>query len=555
LSNIPQSVIPEFKQSPGVVFSPYVQHKFQKGVHKIVNAILPTLGPIPRTVAIERYPSTRSPELLDSGGIIARRIIDLPDQDENIGAMYIRGALWNLHDRVGDGTATAAVIFQTIYDEGLKYISAGGNAMLLRTQLEQGMEAILSQLSAMTSPVETQEVLTSVARSICYDAELAELLGDIFHLVGGYGFVDIRSGRHRESERQYIEGSYWPGGLASKSLITDHLSQQTRFEEAAILITDMEIEEPGDLSPVLQHAVDNQIMSLFIMAKKFSEKVLGMITQSQKSEKLHLTAVKSPGMRADFRMDAMTDMAVLTGGQLIIEAAGDTLRGVTSKNFGYVRQVWADMDYVGISGGKGDPREIRKHVAHLRSAHANAKKSTDQKMLLERIGRLLGGSAMLEVGGLTESEMNTRKALAVRTADALRGAVREGVLPGGGVALLDCRTVIHQRLKTSNDDEERAANRILLKALEAPFRAIVENSGYHPGATLAKIVNADPGYGFDVVEGCVVDMLGEGILDVASVVYAAVHNAIRSAGFALTIDTVVHRKKPPAVTEPDAPGL
>ena len=547
----PQKSIPEFKQTPGLLFQPEVHLRMQKGINLIVDAIRPTLGPRPRQVAVEKTPRSKSPELLDNGGLIARRIIDLKDPDENMGAMFIRGALWRLYEKVGDGTASAAVIFQSVYNQGLRYIAAGGNAMLLRRSLEEGMKVILDALDEMVTPVTSKEMLARVALSVCYDEELAKILGDIFDLIGEYGILQIQSGRGRVIEREFIEGSYWSGGLHSKDMIRDIPKQKTQFENAAILLTDLEIEETEQIVPVLRAAMQAQIQSLVIMASKLSDKVLGVLAVNQRSNKMQVVAVKTPGLRLDDQMMALEDLYVLTGGERFFKAAGDTLERVAPESFGQARKIWADMNYMGVVGGKNDPLLRREQIDRLSRGYHLAEEAEIRTKLRDRIGRLYSGAAVLWMGGMTESEINTRKELAQRTADTLRSAIYKGVVAGGGVSLLACQPALREKMGSSPDNDVQAAYRILTVALEAPFRTILANAGYTSGATLSKIEQAGHGYVFDVQTGGIVEASGSGIYDVAAVQKEAAYTAIQGAALALTIDTVIHRKKPPVVVEPD----
>jgi chaperonin GroEL len=552
----PPGTIPKFKQTPEVIFQPRTARGFQGGINTVVDAIRPSLGPFPRAVAVTREISAnRSPELLDSGGVIARRIIELPDPDENVGAMYVRGALWNLHERVGDGVATAAILFQSIFNEGLKYIAAGGNAMVLRRNLEAGMAIIIRSLDELVVPISGEEALTGVAKTVCHDHDMAAALGKLISIIGEYGMLDIRAGHGRGIERELIAGSYWPGAIQSKKMIYDALQNRTVFESAAILVTDLEIEEPQELMPVIKAAVDAKISRLVIMCSKAAEQVQGLMFQSKSSEKLQMIAVKVPGLRSDVQMTNMIDMALLTGGKTLVKAAGDTLEGVTPEHFGFARRIWASEDYTGIVHPQGDPKDTRRHIDILRTAFQNAQNSEDRQRLQERIGKLLGGAAGIDVGGLTETEMDTRQQLAKRTADALRGAIRDGILPGGGTALLSCRKALDEMLEKDNSVDSRAAHRILNTALEAPFRALMANSGHSPGKILSKVERTGLSLGYDLVSEQVCEMIPNGILDVATVQKQAVVSAIRSASMALTIDVLVHRKSPPMVTDPDAPGI
>lgn len=547
----PRQAIPEFKQTPGVLFKPEAHLRMQKGINLIVEAIRPSLGPLPRNVAIEKTPRSKSPELLDNGGLIARRIIDLKDPDENMGAMFLRGTLWRLYEKVGDGTATAAVIFQTVYNQGLRYIAAGGNAMLLRRHLEDGLKVIFGAFDEMVMPVEGKEMLSRVARSVCYDEELAEIMGDIFNLIGEYGVLQIRGGRSRVVEKEYIEGSFWSGGLYSKDMILDIHKQRTQFIDASILLSDLELDEPEQIVPVLEAVAEAQIPNLVIMANKVSDKVMGTLAVSQKQSKARMVAVKVPGMRLDEQMNALEDLAVLTGGKAFFKAAGDTFKTVTAESFGKARKIWADMNYLGVSGGKGDPIGRREQIEKLRRAYLLAEEAVDRTKLRERIGRLYSGAAVIWMGGMAETEIETRKELAQRTAETMRGAIQKGIVTGGGVALIACQPALRQKMGGSADSDIQAAYRILQAALEAPFRAILANAGYSSGAILCRLEQAGAGYVFDVQKGEIVAAAESGVYDVAAVQKEAVYSGIQGAALALTIDTVIHRRKPPISTEPE----
>jgi len=534
-----------------VVFQPATYHSMQRGINQMVEAVRPTLGPLPRAVAIERVDRGKMPELLDSGGVIVRRILELPDRDADMGAMFVRQVLWRVHEQVGDGTATTAVLFQSIYDQGVRYIVSGGNPMPLRGSLEQGLRVILDELAGMALPVEGEERLAEVAESICYDRPLAELLGEIFDIIGEYGQCEVRSGRSRELEREYVEGMYWGGGLFSREMIADRARLRTEMQNASILIGDLALEDPRQVVPVLEMAGQAGLRNLLILASKVSDGVTALLLSvSREPDKFHAIAAKTPGATSTDWATAVEDLAVLTGGRPLVKAAGDTLGGVRLEDLGRARRAWADRNYFGIVGGKGDPRALRAHIANLRSAFGRATEAEARRKLQQRIGKLMGGSATLWVGGATETEIGARKELAKRTADALRGAVREGVVPGGGVSLLACRPALQQRLDQSTNSDERAAYRILIKAVEAPIRTILANAGYDPSEVMAEIRRADRGHGFDVRSGQIVDMAQAGIWDAAAVLRAAVHGAVASAALALTTEVLIHHKEPKQEMQP-----
>lgn len=528
-----------------VVFQPSTYRGIQRGVNQMVEAIRPTLGPRPRIVAIDRILDNKMPELLDNGGTIARRIIQLPDRDQDVGAMLVRDLLCQLQDQVGDGTATAAVLFQSIYNQGVRYLASGGNAMRLCSYLEKGVRVILDHLTGLTIHLSGKEKLAQVTETICHDPTLARLLGEIFDIIGEYGRLEIRPGRGRSLEREYVEGMYWERGLLSREMITDHRRLRTEFEDAAILIGDLEIEDPRQLFPALELAIRANIRSLLIVVSKLSDSAIAFLLANKDAEKFQAMAVKTPGWSNDEQAAALEDLAVLTGGRPFVRVAGDTFSQIKPQDFGRARRVWADRRNFGIIGGKGAPRALRQHIATLRAVFERTDEPALREKLRKRIGKLLGGSATLWVGGATELEITTRQELAKRTAAATRQAMMEGVVPGGGVSLLACRPALQEMLDQSTDPDERAAYRILMRAVQEPFRTIVANAGYDASEVMAEIKLAGPGHGFDVTSGQVVDMMQAGIWDAAIVQKSAVYATIAGAAQALTIDVLVHRQEQP----------
>ena len=535
---------------PRTVFQPAVQNALRAGIDQIVNAIRPTLGPLPRLTAVQKEIG-HGLELLDSGGTIARRIIQIQDPDADMGAMLARQMLWQLHEKVGDGTATAAVVFQKIYDGGLHFLAGGGSKMLLRHYLEEGLRVTLDQLEAMARPLESEDQLARVAETICHDSNLAKLLGEIFDIIGEYGQLDIQPGRGRELEREYVEGIHWDAGLLSRYFLLEDSNQQVELENAYLLMTDFEIDDAQALVPVLEQVAQSDSPSLMIVARKLSEQALGYLYQVNHSGSgLQVVAVKTPFLSADDQQAALTDMALLTGGQAITQVSGQALADVTLEDLGRARRTWANLDHFGVVGGKGDARLLRQHLASLQAYHAREKESENRRKLQQRVGRLLGGSAVLYVGGATETEVETRKELAERTASALRAAIGSGLLPGGGVALLDCRQALKRPSGSKEPIEKRAAYRILSRALEEPLRTILSNAGLEPQDWLAELRLVGPGHGVDVRSGQMVNVVEAGLLDSAEVIKAALHSAISTAALALTIDVLVHRRIVPESVNP-----
>jgi chaperonin GroEL len=538
-----------------LVFQPQSYRSLRSGADQLVDAIRPTLGPLPRVVAVDRILDTRMPELLDNGGVIAKRMIQLRDRHADVGAMFVRDFLWQLQDQEGDGTATAAVLFQAVFDAGVRHVAAGLNARRLQTYLDAGVRVVLGELARMTRPIAGKQPLAQVAHTVCHDAELSELLGEIFDIVGDYGRLEIRKGNTRGLQREYVEGIYWDRGLVSREMIADRSRMRTELENAALVVSDLDIHEPQDLLPVLSCALQHDLRRVAIIANQVSDRATGfLLANSRKPEELQVIAIKTPGYGAEEQAAFLHDAALLCGGRAYVKGAGDSLQRIKPEHFGRARRVWADYEHFGLIAGKGDPRQLRRHIADLRRAHEAGVDTVLRGKLEQRIGKLLGGSATLRIGGASELEIDERKEVADRTAVAVRGALREGVVPGGGVALLACRPALQARMRTARDLEEAAAYRILAAAMSAPLRVIVENAGYDAGDVLAEVRQGGPGYGFDALKGEVVCMEEAGILDPASVQKAAAYAGISGAALALTIDVLVHRREQPAHASPRPPS-
>ncbi|HZQ10502.1 MAG TPA: TCP-1/cpn60 chaperonin family protein [Anaerolineae bacterium] len=537
------------------MFPPQTQKSIQKGINALANVIQPTLGPLPRLVAIQPVGEHGAPDFFDNGGDIARLVIELPDGDADMGAMLLRDTLWRMQREVGDGTATAAVLYRQIYNDGLSYIASGGSAMRLKRFLEDGSHAILLQLNANVIRLQERAPLARVAHSICHDAMVARYLGEIFEIVGEYGRVEIRAGRNQQVEREYVEGMYWDKGLWSQEMFTDPITRRAELENVGIVISDLAIDDPRQLTSVLARAMLAKLQAVVIVVDQLSESGIGLLMANNKPDEFRVIAVRTPGWGAEEQSAAMDDLARLTGGRAFHRQAGDTFERIQIEDFGQARRAWADWNMFGIVGGKGDPKRLRQHLKTLRAAFEQTDEPTPRTKLLERIGKLQGGAATLWVGDATEQAIQRRVQLAERTADALRGALMEGVLPGGGVALLNCIPLLEQNEWATEDPDERAAYHILARALQEPLRIILHNAGYEPSAFLPQLQRGGGNCGLDVTTGQVIDVVEAGILDVAAVQKSAVYSAIHGAAMALTLDVLVHHRKhePPPGVVPTLP--
>jgi chaperonin GroEL len=524
-----------------VVFQPEVSQGLQTGIHTIVSAVRPTLGPQARIVALENHTGSQTFEFLDEAGVIARRIIQLPDRNVDVGAMLARKAIWQVHDQAGDGAASTAVMFESICDQGMKYVAAGGNAMALRRHLERGLDLILAELAHMTTPVKGTQKLAEFAASLCHDDELAAVLGEIFDIIGEWGRLEIRDGQGRELDREYVEGMYWEGSAFAREMLEPPDQKRVELEDAAVVITDLKVEDPRHIIHLLDVAHGAGVKSLLLIAQSLSPAATSVLLANNLPGKFRVAAAKQPFIVPAKQPAILGDMALLTGGRAIIGDSGETLAAIRVADLGRARRAWVDRNNFGLIGGRGDPKALRRHVRSLAAAYRATQDAEQRSLLRERLGKLLGGSATLYIGGVTAMDIARRKATATRVSEALRGVLREGVVPGGGAALLACRAALRERAARASDPDERMAYRILVRSLEEPTRTIIANAGCDPYEIMALINRAGPGCGFDVLTEQVTPMADAAIWSAASVMRTAVTSAIANAAMALTVEVVVHR--------------
>ena len=547
-------------QTPGVIFQPKASAALKRGIDVIVDAIRPTLGPLPRLVAIERILPGKPPETLDSGATIARRILQIQPRDADMGAMFVRHMLWKLQEKQGDGTAAAAVIFQSLYHHGLTYIAAGGNAAMLRRYLEEGLRLVDEQLTKMTVPLHGKDTLARYAETVCHDAALAEALGEIHDILGPYGRLEIRNAQRTENRREYVQGIHWEEGPLSPEMILNKREWRTTLPEAWVVVTDLEIDDPEDVIHLLELALQNDVHSILLVARALSDRALGVLFNPANRRLVQVLAVKTPGSFVDAQYPALTDLAVLTGGRPLLSLTSDRLQDLTVEDCGMARRIWATRDTFGITTGKGDPCTVQEHVKQLQAAYRNCDKANERDLLALRIGRLLGGSATLWLGAQSDADYEEKKQRAERASRALRAALLEGVVPGGGTALLACRPPLLEQMRQSEHSDRRAAYRILAMALEEPFRTLISNArgqkwvvesgewgvgDVSPGEIVELLAQNDFRCAFDLRQNQIVDPFEAGLLDAAAVLRDSIHSAVSSAALLLTTDVLVHRKNPP----------
>lgn len=532
---------------PKVIHQPETQQALRRGIKTLVKAIAPTLGPLPRRSVAQNLDKF---ELLDDAGVIARRIIALTEQDQNVGAMLLRQVVWKTYQHVGDGAATTAVLYERIYTEGLRFIAAGADPMRLRARLLELLPALVERMTVDLRQPSGEAELQALAFSICYDKEMAAILGEVLHTLGPYGQVDVREGHGRGMEHNYVDGSYWRGGVQSKQMLRGSRRPVAELHDAAILVTDMEIEEPAELVPVMQLALRSGTKQLLLIVESISDKGLAVALDQRLRDKIRTVIVKLDQYHPGDLSLAQEDIATLTGARPVLQKAGESLATVKEIDFGWARWVWADDKNFGFASGKGDPAQVREQVGRLRATYSKTDDDETRSRALNRLGNLNGGLATVYVGGIAKDEIRQRKELAERAIRALRSAADGGVIPGGGVALLRCRDWLLTSAKAEDELERRAARLMLAEAAEAPIRKLLENAGYDPSEALAQLPDCAGGCGFDVMKGEIVDMTEAGIVDVAQVQVEALQRAVTSAALALTIDVLVLHREPETMTDP-----
>lgn len=532
-----------------VLSQPQTRDALKAGIDTLAGAIIPTMGPLTGPVALDDKNRRGSPELLDDGGTIARRILQLEDRDADVGAMLLRETLWRQREAFGDGAATAAALYQTVFAEGQRFISAGGNAMLLRQALEAGLKDLLADLRGQVQAVKSIKEMERLALSVCGDPEIAAALADIFDVLGAHGAIEARDGG-RELGHEFFLGSHWDSQVPSHIVFDGHIGERMELKNSAWLISDFALDDLGALVKLVTDVYQAGYNSLVILAKSFSEQIIAAQGANSRMEDFRLVYLEPTGL-VDEQEAALEDLALITGGQVLRAISGHSLATVAREGLGETELAWVDRQRFGIIAGGGDEAAVQREIAALESHYENSDDERRRLVLRARIGRLRGGSAVVYAGGSSESELRYQTELITRTIAALRSALLEGSLPGGGTALLRCVKRLRARYEESLDLHERAAWQILMKAAEAPCRTLLANAGHEaPGLVVAAVAAAANGAGYDLHAGRIVDMREEGVVDSAAALLAAARNGIAGAALALTVDTIVHRVNPPLAIEP-----
>ena len=531
-----------------LLFQPETGDAIKSGIDALAAAVAPTLGPVSGAVAMDDAIRGGSPELLDEAGTIARRILQLPDRGQDVGAMLLREALWRQHETCGDGAATAAILYQTVFAESHRFIRAGGNAMLLRRALDKGLALLLERLQEQVQPIESRDDMRGLARSISGDDRIADALADVFDTLGPHHPIETRDGG-RELTHEFFLGSFWESALPSNALL-EGAGGRVELSDTAWLVSDFELDDLAALVDLVSAVARAGYASLAILAKSFSQQLLAAQAANKTMPDFTLVYLQPTGL-LDEQDAALEDLALLTGGAVARTMAGHSFDRVNRGMLGTSELAWVDRERFGILASGGDESLIDAEIASLERLYGRVEDERRQEIIRKRIGRLRGGSAVIYCGGGSESEMRYQKARVERTIAGMRQAQLSGALPGGGTALLRCVDALRHMAEACDDLHERAAYRILAEAAKAPCRQLLLNSGHDaPGIVIDAISSASNGAGYDVHAGEMTDMRRRGIVDSAAAVMAAARHGIGGAALALTIDTIVQRTNPPLAIEP-----
>ena len=524
-----------------ILYREDARDKIRRGVDALADAVKVTLGPRGRTVILDR--EFGPPQIVNSGVVVAKAI-ELEDRFENMGAQLLREVAARTGEMAGDGTTTATVLAHSMIQEGLKYLAAGMNPMDLKRGIDLAVESVVRELKTIAQPcTSSQEIAHVAAISANNDSSIGELIARAMDKVGREGAVSIEDGSGLVSELEVVEGLQFDRGYLSPYFINNAEKQAAVLENVAIVLCDQKLSAVNDLVPLLEAAAKSGA-PLLVIAEDVDTDALATLVINSVRGVVKTCAVKAPGF-GDRRKAMLQDMAVLTGATVISSELGLTLAKATPENLGHARRIEVDKDSTTIIGGAGDAQAIRKRIDAIKKEREAQTSDYERKQLDERIAKLSGGVALIKVGAATETELKERKLRVEDALHATRAAVEEGIVPGGGVALLRARRVL-QSLASPNLDQASGI-KIVQRALEEPLRCIVSNAADEPAIVLHKVdESVQRSFGYNVATREYGDMLEMGIIDPAKVTRLALQNAASIASLVLTIDCMVANapKKP-----------
>ncbi|MGD0275255.1 MAG: chaperonin GroEL [Syntrophales bacterium] len=506
--------------------------KILRGVDTLANAVKVTLGPRGRNVVIQK--SWGSPVITKDGVTVAKEI-ELEDKFENMGAQMVKEVASRTSDMAGDGTTTATILAQSIYREGSRLVAAGMNPMSLKRGIDKAVNEVISELKKMSKPVKDKKEIRQVGVvSANNDETVGNLIAEAMDKVGKEGVITVEEAKAMETTLDIVEGMQFDRGYISPYLVTDPEKMEIHLEDPYILINEKKISNMKDMVPILEQ-IARMGKPLLIIAEDMEGEALATLVVNKLRGVLKCAAVKAPGF-GDRRKAMLEDIAVLTGGRVISEEMGIKLESITLQDLGTCRQLIIDKDNTTLVDGGGKKQDIEGRVKQIRAQIDETTSDYDREKLQERLAKLVGGVAVIKVGAATEIEMKEKKARVEDALNATRAAVEEGIVPGGGVALL--RTIKALKKKTFPEDEQHGLN-IIERVLEEPMRQIAINAGFEGSIIVEKVKQKKDAYGFDANTGEFVDMISAGIIDPTKVARLALQNAASVSSLLLTTEAMV----------------
>ena len=520
-----------------ILFDEEARRALSRGVDALANAVKVTLGPKGRNVVLEK--KFGAPSITNDGVTIARDI-ELEDHFENMGAQLVKEVATKTNDVAGDGTTTATLLAQAIVREGLKNVVAGANPMIIKKGIESAVAKLVDEIKNNAKKVEGKEAISQVAAISSGDTEIGQLIADAMEKVGNDGVITVEESKTMTTNLKVVEGMQFDRGYISPYMVTDADKMEAVLDDPYILITDRKISSIQDILPILEQVV-KQGKSLVIIAEDVDGEALATIVVNKLRGTFKALAVKAPGF-GDRRKAMLEDIAILTGGTVISEELGRKLDSATFADLGRARQIRATKEETTIVEGNGDKDEIKSRVAQIRKLIENTTSDFDKEKLQERLAKLAGGVAVIEIGAATEVEMKEKKLRIEDALNATRAAVEEGIVAGGGTTFIDIQSALDG---VQAEGDAKVGVEIVKRAIEEPVRQIANNAGQEGSVVAEAVKKADKGVGFNALTNEYVDMIKAGIVDPAKVVRSALQNAASIAAMILTTETLVADKPEP----------
>ena len=531
-----------------ISFDIAARKKMEAGVNKLADTVKITLGPKGRNVVLDK---TYGAPLITNDGVTIAKEIELEDCYENMGAQLVKEVATKTNDTAGDGTTTATVLTQALVREGLKNIAAGANPIILRKGMKKAKEAAVRAIEDMSRPVTGREQIAKVAAISAGNEAVGEMIADAIEKVSENGVITIEESKTMKTEIDVVEGMQFDKGYVSSYMCDDKEKMTVNMENPYILITDKKISNIQDILPVLEQTAQSG-SNLLIIADDVEGEALTTLIVNKLRGTLKAAAVKAPGY-GDSRKEMLKDIAILTGGEPVIEELGMQLKDVKMNMLGKAKSVKVTKDTTVIVDGGGSRKEIEDRVKTLRSQAADTSSDYDKNKLLERMAKMAGGVAVIRIGAATETEMKEAKYRMEDALNATRAAIAEGIVAGGGSAYIHAQKKVEEAAKSLEGDEKTGAE-IVCKALEEPLRSIAENAGLEGAVIVNKVREKEAGVGFDAVREEYVEMLKEGIIDPVKVTKSALENAVSISATLLTTEAAVADIKEKKLAVPAAGG-